>query len=158
MHQLLEWLLASSDCVVFGSCRALPSLIILLGLSAWTLRRKQQGLHLAKRHSCKCAMYGESRAPVFKRMSPYTAPTENSFMASKIVVLYSPCSCLQAVVSNASVWDTLGLVPEGPGMPDLGSWRRERASTPPLPSFMHLHVGFDATGERACCCQVFDSY
>lgn len=40
-----------------------------------------------------------------------------------------------------SVWDTLKLVPEGsltapPGL----------ASTPPTPSFVHLHLGIDATG------------
>lgn len=49
----------------------------------------------------------------------------------------------QAVISNASVWDTLKLVPAD-RLPE--QWRRERADTPACPSFMHLHVGFDAKG------------
>ncbi|PNW72273.1 hypothetical protein CHLRE_16g674950v5 [Chlamydomonas reinhardtii] len=49
----------------------------------------------------------------------------------------------KAVISNASVWDTLKLVPAD-RLPE--QWRRERADTPACPSFMHLHVGFDAKG------------
>jgi phytoene dehydrogenase-like protein len=49
----------------------------------------------------------------------------------------------RAVVSNASVWDTLPLLPEG-SIPD--SVRRERAEVEQTDSFMHLHIGFDATG------------
>ena len=48
----------------------------------------------------------------------------------------------QAVVSNASVWDTLQLLPAG-SVPE--KFRRDRQSTPPCASFMHLHVGIDAT-------------
>jgi phytoene dehydrogenase-like protein len=49
----------------------------------------------------------------------------------------------RAVVSNASIWDTLRLLPEG-SIPD--SVRRDRAEIEQTESFMHLHVGFDATG------------
>ncbi|GAQ83842.1 FAD/NAD(P)-binding oxidoreductase family protein [Klebsormidium nitens] len=46
----------------------------------------------------------------------------------------------KAVVSNASSWDTLKLLPEG-SVP--AEWRRERAGTPECGSFMHLHLGID---------------
>ncbi len=49
----------------------------------------------------------------------------------------------KAVVSNASVWDTLSLIPQGV-LPK--SFVQERASTPECESFMHLHLGIDATG------------
>lgn len=48
-----------------------------------------------------------------------------------------------AVISNASVWDTLKLLPEGAMPPD---WLQERQATPECASFMHLHLGIDATG------------
>ena len=47
----------------------------------------------------------------------------------------------KAVISNASVWDTLKLIPDG-ALPN--SWVKERANTPECESFMHLHVGIDA--------------
>jgi hypothetical protein len=46
----------------------------------------------------------------------------------------------KAVVSNASSWDTLKLLPEG-SVP--AEWRKERAGTPECGSFMHLHLGID---------------
>jgi phytoene dehydrogenase-like protein len=49
----------------------------------------------------------------------------------------------KAVVSSASVWDTLPLLPKG-AVPD--AWRQQRQATPACPSFMHLHLGFDAEG------------
>ena len=49
----------------------------------------------------------------------------------------------KAVVSNASVWDTLSLIPEGV-LPK--NFVKERANTPECESFMHLHLGIDATG------------
>ena len=49
----------------------------------------------------------------------------------------------KAVVSNASVWDTLPLIPEGI-LPK--SFVRDRSNTPECDSFMHLHLGIDATG------------
>jgi phytoene dehydrogenase-like protein len=49
----------------------------------------------------------------------------------------------QAVICNASVWDTLALLPQG-SLP--GRWRAEAEATPHLPSFMHLHIGIDGTG------------
>jgi len=55
----------------------------------------------------------------------------------------------KAVVSNASVWDTVRLLP--PGHPAAQSavlkFDREAENTPACNSFMHLHVGFDKTGE-----------
>ncbi|MEM9568713.1 MAG: NAD(P)/FAD-dependent oxidoreductase, partial [Cyanobacteria bacterium P01_E01_bin.34] len=47
----------------------------------------------------------------------------------------------QAVVSNASVWDTLTLVPEE-GLPH--GYRKRKQATPECASFMHLHLGIDA--------------
>ena len=47
----------------------------------------------------------------------------------------------RAVVSNASVWDTLKLVPK---IPVLERFRRRRVDTPECGSFMHLHLGIDA--------------
>lgn len=49
----------------------------------------------------------------------------------------------RAVVSGASIWDTLQLLTPGALPPQ---WCEERAATPPAKSFMHLHVGFDAAG------------
>jgi phytoene dehydrogenase-like protein len=47
-----------------------------------------------------------------------------------------------AVISNASIWDTLKLLPEQTLPPSL----RQRQSTPECDSFMHLHLGIDGTG------------
>ena len=44
----------------------------------------------------------------------------------------------QAVVSNASLWDTQKLLRRAP---EADSWRREAAQTPSTDSFMHLHLG-----------------
>jgi phytoene dehydrogenase-like protein len=52
----------------------------------------------------------------------------------------------RAVISNASVWDTLKLLPEG-SVPK--QYREQRASTPECDSFMHLHLGIDAQGLRS---------
>jgi phytoene dehydrogenase-like protein len=49
----------------------------------------------------------------------------------------------KAVVSNASIWDTLPMIPAGI-LPR--SFVRERANTPECASFMHLHLGINATG------------
>ena len=51
----------------------------------------------------------------------------------------------QAVVSNASVWDTLKLLPDG-AVPK--QFVANRQATPECDSFMHLHLGIDATGLR----------
>ncbi len=48
-----------------------------------------------------------------------------------------------AVVSNASVWDTLKLIPAG-GAPE--KFVEKRQATPPCESFMHLHLGIEAAG------------
>lgn len=48
-----------------------------------------------------------------------------------------------AVVSNASVWDTLPLLPDG-AVPQR--FIEQRQAIPPCDSFMHLHLGIDATG------------
>jgi len=52
----------------------------------------------------------------------------------------------RAVVSNASVWDTLKLLPED-AVPK--QFRVQREATPECDSFMHLHLGVDATGIRS---------
>lgn len=49
----------------------------------------------------------------------------------------------RSVVSNASVWDTLKLLPPG-SVPE--SFRVQRQATPECDSFMHLHLGIDAEG------------
>lgn len=49
----------------------------------------------------------------------------------------------QAVVSNASSPDTLRLLPAEAVPP---AWRQSVEATPLCPSFLHLHLGFDATG------------
>lgn len=49
----------------------------------------------------------------------------------------------RAVVSNASVWDTLKLLPEG-AVPN--KFRSQRQAIPECDSFMHLHLGIDAQG------------
>lgn len=48
----------------------------------------------------------------------------------------------KAVISNASVWDTLKLLPKN-SVPD--SFRQQRQATPECDSFMHLHLGIDAS-------------
>eukprot|EP00287_Rhodomonas_sp_CCMP768_P022928 CAMPEP_0202818124 /NCGR_PEP_ID=MMETSP1389-20130828/8102_1 /ASSEMBLY_ACC=CAM_ASM_000865 /TAXON_ID=302021 /ORGANISM="Rhodomonas sp., Strain CCMP768" /LENGTH=357 /DNA_ID=CAMNT_0049490429 /DNA_START=47 /DNA_END=1120 /DNA_ORIENTATION=- len=49
------------------------------------------------------------------------------------------------VVSNAAMKSTLRLVPQD-SLPS--GWAEEQEETPECPSFMHLHLGFDATGLR----------
>ncbi|MBW4485446.1 MAG: NAD(P)/FAD-dependent oxidoreductase [Tildeniella torsiva UHER 1998/13D] len=47
------------------------------------------------------------------------------------------------VISNASIWDTLRLVPEG-ALPK--AFVEERQTTPECLSFLHLHLGIDGAG------------
>jgi phytoene dehydrogenase-like protein len=49
----------------------------------------------------------------------------------------------KAVISNAAIWDTLKLLPPG-AVPN--DWAASMAATPQCESFMHLHLGIDATG------------
>ncbi|MEM9136766.1 MAG: NAD(P)/FAD-dependent oxidoreductase [Cyanobacteria bacterium P01_F01_bin.42] len=49
--------------------------------------------------------------------------------------------CDRAVISNASTWDTLTLIPDQ-AVPK--AFRTRRQETPVSPSFMHLHLGIDA--------------
>lgn len=49
----------------------------------------------------------------------------------------------KAVVSNASVWDTLKLIPEGAVSKH---YVKQQQAIPECDSFMHLHLGIDATG------------
>ncbi len=51
----------------------------------------------------------------------------------------------RAVVSNAVIWDTLHLMPDQV-LPT--SFRQQRQATPACESFMHLHLGVDATNIR----------
>lgn len=46
------------------------------------------------------------------------------------------------VVSNADVWTTTNWLPDT----TAPAWRQDRAATPACGSFLHLHLGFDATG------------
>ena len=46
------------------------------------------------------------------------------------------------VVSNADAWSTAALLPES----SAPSWQEQRRQTPACGSFLHLHLGFDATG------------
>ena len=48
----------------------------------------------------------------------------------------------KAVVSNASVWDTLKLLPKNK-IPQ--AFQKEKETIPQCPSFMHLHLGIDGT-------------
>lgn len=50
----------------------------------------------------------------------------------------------RAVVSNASTPDTLKLLKNDASIPK--GWKNVVQNTPINPSFMHLHVGFDASG------------
>ena len=49
----------------------------------------------------------------------------------------------KAVVSNASLWDTVKLIAKEHVPADM---QKRNKDMPMNPSFMHLHVGFDATG------------
>jgi phytoene dehydrogenase-like protein len=49
----------------------------------------------------------------------------------------------KAVISNASVWDTLKLLPENAVSKQF---RAQRQATPECDSFMHLHLGINAEG------------
>lgn len=49
----------------------------------------------------------------------------------------------KAVVANCATPELVRLLPQDVVPP---SWRQEVGSTPLNPSFMHLHLGFDATG------------
>jgi len=55
----------------------------------------------------------------------------------------------KAVVSNASVWDTLKILPEGSAP---GKWAEERRAAPQAESFMHMHLGIDAEGLDGLLC------
>ena len=56
----------------------------------------------------------------------------------------------KAVVSNASIWDTLKLLPSRP--PKLQRFVDKRQTTPECDSFMHLHLGIDAAGLKDLAC------
>lgn len=49
----------------------------------------------------------------------------------------------KAVISNASVWDTMKLIPKDTITME---YREAKESTPMTNSFVHLHLGIDATG------------
>ena len=46
------------------------------------------------------------------------------------------------LVSNADIWNTLDLLPDGVA----SAWRHDRAGTPACHGFRHLHLGCDASG------------
>ena len=47
----------------------------------------------------------------------------------------------KGVVTNASVWDTQGLLPNQDITPKQREWSSEAKQTPQTGSFMHLHLG-----------------
>jgi phytoene dehydrogenase-like protein len=49
----------------------------------------------------------------------------------------------RAVISNASIWDTTKLLPEGTLTKEV---EEKKMNTPRTGSFVHLHIGIDATG------------
>lgn len=51
--------------------------------------------------------------------------------------------CRKGVVSNASSFDTMNLLPSSE---QQLKWQKDVEKTPLNPSFMHLHIGFDASG------------
>ena len=51
----------------------------------------------------------------------------------------------KAVISNASVWDTQKLLPQGAAP---AKWHQESLATPMTGSFMHLHLGSALTSTR----------
>lgn len=56
-----------------------------------------------------------------------------------------------AVVSNATIWDTVPLLPDrdeltSQGLPNAADWKEDMAEIPALGSIMHLFLGIDATG------------
>lgn len=55
-------------------------------------------------------------------------------------------SARKAVVTNASAWDSVKLVDSPAAAAAAAKMAEAAAALPPCPSFMHLHVGFDATG------------
>jgi hypothetical protein len=60
---------------------------------------------------------------------------------SGILFLSQIVRAKKAVVSNASMWDTLDLLPQD-AVPK--SYQDKVKATPQCDSFMHLHLGFDA--------------
>ena len=48
----------------------------------------------------------------------------------------------QCVVSNADIWSTLAMLPDHAAK----AWQHQRAEMPHCNSFLHLHLGFDASG------------
>lgn len=53
----------------------------------------------------------------------------------------------KAVVSNASAWDTMKIIPKEK-LP--GEWEKSVEKMPRNRSFMHAHIGFDAKGGEGC--------
>ena len=58
----------------------------------------------------------------------------------------------EAVISNATVWDTLKILPPNAMKSVEGGedWVKEVNETKTCASFMHLHLGIDAAGLPDC--------
>ncbi|CAG9460320.1 unnamed protein product [Pedinophyceae sp. YPF-701] len=53
----------------------------------------------------------------------------------------------KAVISNATTWDTQRLLPStATSAGQVAAWSRECKAVPPLPSFVHLHLGISGEG------------
>ncbi|EFJ44494.1 hypothetical protein VOLCADRAFT_64714 [Volvox carteri f. nagariensis] len=92
---------------------------------------KYGGRLLLRSHVDEILIEG-GRAAGVRLRPPAAAPSNGS-------VIRARCG----VVSNASVWDTQRLLPAGAAP---AAWERSSTATPALDSFMHLHLGIDATG------------
>ena len=67
-----------------------------------------------------------------------------SVIFSHNIMLLQTIRAREAVVSNASIWDTSKLLPNG--MHASQDWQQAADETQPIESFMHLHLGIDADG------------
>ncbi|KAF6251044.1 hypothetical protein COO60DRAFT_1645535 [Scenedesmus sp. NREL 46B-D3] len=106
---------------------------------------KHGGRLLLRSHVDHIVMEGGRAAGVaLRRRSPASTPSNGSSSSSSSSE--APVEVIRArkgVVSNASVWDTHKLLAPGVGPKE---WRRESVTTPQTASFLHMHLGIDATG------------
>ncbi|KAG2438241.1 hypothetical protein HYH02_010942 [Chlamydomonas schloesseri] len=100
---------------------------------------KHGGRVLLRTHVEQVVMEGGRAAGVRLRPQGPASASASASSTTKPELIRARCG----VVSNASVWDTQKLLPPG-AAPE--QWRRTSLKTPALDSFVHLHLGIDATG------------